>query len=223
MVEAQLPDPVGGQGGSVEDGPAEPAPEAWEGLPGGRGGDEGLPPVGAGTAAAFDAALLAGTLHRGEALAARLEVQAESLEALIEGLRGKSERLASTPSIWPTEGWVTSGYGNRISPFTGKRQFHAGLDIAARFGTEVIAPARGRVVFAGRQGAFGKMVKIDHGHGLRTLYGHTAEIFVRRGQEVERGTRIASVGSTGRSTGPHLHYAITVGGKTVDPSQYIIE
>jgi murein DD-endopeptidase MepM/ murein hydrolase activator NlpD len=131
--------------------------------------------------------------------------------------------LASTPSIWPTEGWVTSGYGYRISPFTGRRTFHAGIDIASDFGTRIVAPARGRVVFVGRKGSLGKTLKIDHGFGLRTFYGHAAEIHVERGQEIERGERIASVGSTGRSTGPHLHYSVEVNGRSVNPRNYIFE
>jgi murein DD-endopeptidase MepM/ murein hydrolase activator NlpD len=146
-----------------------------------------------------------------------------SFEELVEGLEGKRHRLASTPSIWPTEGWVTSGYGYRISPFTGRRTFHGGLDIASDFGTPIVAPARGKVVFAGRKGPLGKTLVIDHGFGLRTSYGHAAEIHVEKGEAIERGQRIASVGSTGRSTGPHLHYAVEVKGKSVNPHNYIFE
>jgi murein DD-endopeptidase MepM/ murein hydrolase activator NlpD len=146
-----------------------------------------------------------------------------SLENLVEGLRGKSHRLASTPSIWPTRGWVTSGFGRRISPFTGRPQFHAGIDVAARFGTEVVAPGRGRVVFVGRKGPLGRTLIVDHGYGIRTTYGHLASVTVRKGQEVERGEPIAKVGSSGRATGPHLHYAVAVGRKGVDPFDYIFE
>jgi murein DD-endopeptidase MepM/ murein hydrolase activator NlpD len=146
-----------------------------------------------------------------------------SFEDLVEGLEGKRHRLASTPSIWPTEGWVTSGYGYRISPFTGRRNFHAGLDIASNFGTPILAPARGRVVFAGRKGPLGKTLVIDHGFGLRTSYGHTAELLVKKGEEVERGQRIAAVGSTGRSTGPHVHYSVEVKDRSVNPLNYIFE
>jgi murein DD-endopeptidase MepM/ murein hydrolase activator NlpD len=86
-----------------------------------------------------------------------------------------------------------------------------------------VAPARGKVVFAGRKGPLGQAVVLDHGYGLRTIFGHTAELFVKRGDSVERGARIASVGSSGRSTGPHLHYAVAVDGESVDPADYIFE
>ena len=141
----------------------------------------------------------------------------------MKGLEGKRHQLESTPSIWPTDGWVTSRYGNRISPFTGKPQFHGGLDIASDFGTPIIAPARGRVTFVGKKGPMGRAVIIDHGYGLKTTYAHTAKTYVARGEVVERGTPIAAVGSTGRSTGPHLHYAVEVNGRSVDPANYIFE
>jgi murein DD-endopeptidase MepM/ murein hydrolase activator NlpD len=151
------------------------------------------------------------------------EARERSLQDLVEGLRGKSEKLASTPSVWPAKGWVTSGFGRRISPFTGKPQAHNGLDIAAERGTAVLAPARGRVVFTGRKGPLGKAVEIDHGFGIRTIYGHCDEIHVKVGQRVERGQWIAAIGSTGRSTGPHLHYAVKVAGRSVDPRKYILD
>lgn len=147
----------------------------------------------------------------------------QSLADLVEKLRGKSDRLASTPSVWPAKGWVTSGFGRRVSPFTGKSQMHNGLDIAAEHGTDISAPARGRVKFAGRKGPLGKTVIIDHGHGIETLYGHCAEIHVKKGQRVERGQWIAEIGNTGRSTGPHLHYAILKNGRPVNPRKYILE
>ncbi len=87
----------------------------------------------------------------------------------------------------------------------------------------ILAPARGRVVFSGRKGPLGKTLVIDHGFGLRTSYGHAAEILVGKGQEIERGQRVASVGSTGRSTGPHLHYSVEMKGRSVNPRNYIFE
>ena len=146
-----------------------------------------------------------------------------TLAELVEALEGKRHRLASSPSVWPTKGWLTSRYGYRTSPFTGKRQFHAGLDIAGAEGTDIIAPARGKVVFSGKRGPLGKSLIIDHGYGVRTQYGHNAELFVKRGDEVERGQRIASLGNTGRSTGPHLHYVVEVKGKSRDPLDYILD
>jgi murein DD-endopeptidase MepM/ murein hydrolase activator NlpD len=146
-----------------------------------------------------------------------------SFEELLTQLEGKTRRLDSTPSIWPTQGWLTSRYGYRISPFTGRRQFHGGIDVAADLGTAIVAPARGKVVAAGRDGALGMRVVIDHGWGVRTSYGHVHEAFVRVGEEVERGQRIAAVGSSGRSTGPHLHYGVEVNGRHHDPLDYVLE
>lgn len=221
MVEVHTPEVAarGGQGGPTE------ADEG--GLPAGglaetTGAAQHAAPQALGAAGSLERRLAA-TRHRSHALAGLVSLQAESFTGLVDGLEGVQERLAATPSIWPSAGWVTSGFGPRTSPFTGRRQFHAGLDIAADFGTEIVAPAQGRVVFAGSKGALGKSVILDHGHGLRTTYGHAAEIFVRRGQRVERGTRIAAVGSTGRSTGPHLHYAVEVNGRPVDPADYILD
>lgn len=158
-----------------------------------------------------------------EHLSALAAAQETSLAELVDQLKGKSRRLASTPSIWPTKGWVTSGHGYRTSPFTGQRHFHAGIDVATRPGTDIVAPARGRVIFVGRKGPLGQAVIIDHGYGTRTTYGHTKEVFVHKGEEVERGERIASVGNTGRSTGPHLHYSVNVDGRSVNPMNYIFE
>jgi murein DD-endopeptidase MepM/ murein hydrolase activator NlpD len=169
------------------------------------------------------AARVAGLQARALQLARLAESRQESLAGLVDGLRGKSRRLASTPSIWPTEGWVTSRFGYRISPFTGRRQFHSGIDVASRPGMAVVAPARGRVVFAGKKGPMGRTVILDHGYGVRTTYGHNRELLVKRGEEVERGQKIASVGNSGRSTGPHLHYAVQVDGRRVNPMNYILD
>lgn len=158
-----------------------------------------------------------------ETLGVVAEGQTASLADLVKALEGKHEHLASSPSIWPARGWLTSRYGYRVSPFTGKPQFHAGLDIAGARGTEVIAPARGRVVFVGKRGPLGNSVVIDHGHGIRTQYGHNDDLRVQLGQRVERGDVIALLGSTGRSTGPHLHYVVEVNGKTKDPLDYIFD
>jgi len=172
---------------------------------------------------ALDAAALARTQTKAWRLAGTTLNETASLRDLLEGLHGKSHRLASTPSIWPADGWVTSGFGYRTDPFTGGRQFHTGVDIAAKFGTQIVSPARGRVVFAGRRGALGKAVILDHGYGIQTIYGHTSQIYVHVGQRVERGTLIAAVGSTGRSTGPHVHYAVSLKRKLVDPMNYILD
>ncbi len=151
------------------------------------------------------------------------EGQEASLADLVKALESKRHRLASSPSIWPTKGWLTSRYGYRTSPFTGREQFHAGLDIAGATGTDVVATARGKVAFAGKRGPLGNCLTIDHGYGVRTQYGHVHDFFVKRGDVVERGDKIASLGNSGRSTGPHLHYVVEVNGKTRDPLDYIFD
>jgi murein DD-endopeptidase MepM/ murein hydrolase activator NlpD len=158
-----------------------------------------------------------------EYLGAIAEGQGESLEELLQSLEGKHNRLASSPSVWPAKGWLTSRYGYRISPFTNRKQFHAGIDIAGTPGTAIVAPARGVIVFAGENGPLGNSVIIDHGFGVRTQYGHNKQLFVKRGEQVERGQKIAALGSTGRSTGPHLHYTVEVNGKTRNPLDYIFD
>lgn len=151
------------------------------------------------------------------------DARAESLEVLLGQLDDKRQRLVSSPSIWPSKGWLTSRFGSRVSPFTGRRQMHNGIDIAAADGTPIHAPARGRVTFAGRKGPLGNALVLDHGFGVKTVYGHTKEILVNTGDTVERGDRIALIGSTGRSTGPHLHYVVEVKGKPRNPLDYIFD
>ena len=156
-------------------------------------------------------------------LAEGAAVRAESLEILLGQLDDKRQRLASMPSIWPSKGWLTSRFGPRVSPFTGRRQKHNGIDIAAANGTPIYAPARGRVIFAGRKGPLGNTLVLDHGFGVKTVYGHTKKILVATGDTVERGDEIASIGSSGRSTGPHLHYVVEVKGKSHNPLDYIFD
>ena len=151
------------------------------------------------------------------------DVRATSLEALMGELENKREKLVSMPSIWPAKGWMTSRFGPRVSPFTGRRQMHAGIDIAAASGTSIYAPARGRVSFVGSKGPLGNALVIDHGFGVRTMYGHTKVIHVKAGDVVERGQEVAAIGSTGRSTGPHLHYVVEVHGQPKDPLDYIFD
>ena len=146
-----------------------------------------------------------------------------SLGGLIAQLEDKHHHLVSSPAIWPAKGWLTSRFGPRISPFTGLRQFHSGIDIAGAMGTDVIAPAHGRVIFVGSKGPLGNTIEIDHGYGVRTHFGHNSAVAVRVGQEVERGQVIAKLGSTGRSTGPHLHYSVEVNGKAMNPLDFIFD
>ncbi len=145
------------------------------------------------------------------------------LEELIEAAKDKSARWGATPSIWPVRGWVTSGFGARISPFTGQLAMHDGLDIGAAPNTPVQSPASGYVTSAGFDAKMGNVVLIDHGYGIQTEYGHLARILVRQGQKVKRGDVVALVGSTGHSTGPHLHYMVKIKGQTVNPHNYILD
>ena len=149
--------------------------------------------------------------------------RAQSFRELKNFLENQRSRLAATPSIWPVKGWVTSGYGYRTSPFTGQRHFHEGLDISAKPGTTVVAAADGVVTFAGTLGGFGNVVILTHGHGFTTFYGHNQKNLVAEGKRVRRGEAVATVGNTGYSTGPHLHYEVIVNGASVDPGKYIIE
>jgi len=161
--------------------------------------------------------------ERATGLGADADERVASLARLLDQLEDKQDKLASSPSIWPSKGWLTSRFGPRVSPFTGRRQMHAGLDIAAASGTPIVAPARGRATFVGNKGPLGRALVIDHGFGVKTTYGHTAEIFVKAGATVERGQKIASIGSTGRSTGPHLHYVVEVNGSPRNPLDYIFD
>lgn len=141
---------------------------------------------------------------------------------LIKKLEKKKNILAATPSIKPVDGWITSRFGYRKSPFTGQRDFHAGLDISNRPGTKIIATANGKVTFAARKMYYGNMVTIDHGYGKATRYAHLKKILVKRGQKVKRGDVIALLGNTGQSTGPHLHYEVRINGAPVNPLKYIL-
>ena len=134
------------------------------------------------------------------------------------------ERWAATPSIWPVKGHITSKFGPRISPFTGKRAFHSGLDIGSPRGREIRSPASGKVVLAAYDTRLGKFIRINHGFGIETTYGHLAKMMVKYGKKVKRGDVIGLVGSTGKfSTGPHLHYQVAIHDKVVNPVQYILD
>jgi len=149
--------------------------------------------------------------------------QERSLAEVASQLEDKRSHLAATPAIWPAKGWLTSRFGTRVSPFTNQKQFHAGIDIAGERGTDVVAPAQGKVVFTGNRGPLGNSIIIDHGYGVRTQYGHGDNLYVKIGETVQRGQRIAALGNSGRSTGPHLHYVVEVKGKAVNPLDYIFD
>jgi len=125
------------------------------------------------------------------------------------------------PLRWPVRGPVKSGFGLRRSPWNGAREVHEGIDIGSPPGTPIESPAAGTVVEASSQGGLGKHVTLDHGNGVRSRYGHLKKLDVKVGQRVAKGQVIGLVGSTGRSTGPHLHYEVVVAGKPVDPSPFL--
>jgi len=158
-----------------------------------------------------------------EALGNEITSRERSFRELKDLLEAKRSVLASTPTIWPVRGLITAGYGYRVSPFTGQREMHEGLDIAAPFGTSIAATADGVVSFVGPLAAFGNVVFINHGHGFTTFYAHISSTRVKEGQPVKRGQVIAAVGTSGRTTGPHVHYEVQVSGATVNPLKYIVD
>jgi murein DD-endopeptidase MepM/ murein hydrolase activator NlpD len=147
----------------------------------------------------------------------------QSLEELFEVLKGREIQLAATPAILPVNGWVTSHFGHRIDPFTERRVFHRGIDVAARIGAPVVAPAEAVVTFANSNGGYGRTIMLFHGYGISTIYAHLNDIHVKEGQRVSRGELIGTVGNTGRSTGAHLHYEVIVHGVHVDPRKFILD
>lgn len=156
-----------------------------------------------------------------ERLAESVVEQGESLRALDRLMARAGKVLAALPSRWPVRGAVNSEFGNRLSPWTKVMEFHSGMDIGAQQGTQVHAPAAGSVVFAGTQQEYGSTVILDHGHDIRSVYGHLSKIAVQPGDRVERGGLIGFTGNTGRSSGPHLHYEIQVRGQSVNPRAYL--
>jgi murein DD-endopeptidase MepM/ murein hydrolase activator NlpD len=130
-------------------------------------------------------------------------------------------RANSAPNLWPVEGPITGSFGERIDPFNGEGAFHSGVDISASYGQPVIAPADGVVTFADFLGGYGKAVMVDHGHGIRTRYGHLSSFAVASGQHIQRGDVIGYVGLSGRSTGPHLHYEVRINDTPVNPYKYL--
>ena len=161
------------------------------------------------------------TKHRSSANG-RFEL--DELEKSLASLRSELERLiVSVPTRWPAQGPVSSGLGMRPNPWTGKPEFHAGLDIPKTVGTAVYAPGDGVVERAGSTNGNGKMVILNHGEGITTLYAHLSTIHVKEGEPVSKGQVIANVGNTGKSTSPHLHYEVRVNGVPIDPRRNLIQ
>ena len=145
------------------------------------------------------------------------------LDSLEESLNERQLRLSSMPTIAPVRGIYTSGFGYRRDPFTGRRAFHQGMDISAPRGREVVAPGNAIVIKAGRASGYGRVIYLSHGFGLTTRYGHLSKIEVKVGDRVKRGDLIGRVGSSGRSTGNHLHYEVRKEGRAENPLGYILD
>lgn len=150
----------------------------------------------------------------------------QGLESRLQTVRSDVDKrnalAAATPSIWPTHGWLSSSMGNRADPLTGERDFHPGLDISADKGDPVYATADGKITNAALAGNYGNLVVIDHGYGIETRYGHLSAFKVRAGQAVRRGDLLGLVGSTGRTTGAHLHYEVRANGRILNPLQLLL-
>ena len=190
----------------------------------GVGGAYGLSSYSLTTSLAHESKALANRLSNNLGhLTTQAKIKVISLQELDHFFKNQKSFLQSTPSIWPTRGWVTSGFGYRKSPFTGLREKHEGWDIGARSGAAVRATADGMITVAGRERGYGKLIEVDHGYGVVTRYGHNSKNLIKVGSKVKRGQIVALVGNTGRSTGPHLHYEVLVNGVPANPKNYILE
>lgn len=161
-------------------------------------------------------------LQQLDALAQQIEQRDQQLRLLDQMVRHRELQQSLQPAGWPlVSGWISSPFGERTDPFSGELERHDGIDLAASEGAEVLAVAAGVVVFAGTRNGYGNLVEIDHGNGYRSRYAHNKSNLVVEGDRVEPGAVIAIVGSTGRSTGPHLHFEVVHNGKPVDPNRYL--
>ena len=158
---------------------------------------------------------------RTDAYVARLEALEPRLGLLTEDMEDLLSIQAAFPQVWPAEGTFTSGFGYRQSPINNTRKFHSGVDIAAPRGTRVVAAASGVVQMADYNSGYGRMVEIDHGYGIVSRYAHNSSVFVRKGDWVDAGQVISTIGTTGQTTGPHLHFELMIDGQQVDPLEYL--
>jgi len=146
----------------------------------------------------------------------------EDKAGLQKFLENQKILLASTPSIWPSKGWLSSSFGYRNSPFTGEKEFHKGIDISTRIGAPILSSADGVVSFSGWDRGYGRVVVLKHGHGFETKYAHLKKSLVKKGQHVKRGETIGLVGVSGRTTGSHLHYEVHLNGVPINPIRYVL-
>src|SRR5690606_34837156 len=152
----------------------------------------------------------------------RLQYDENRLAVMESLLIDKKVSRTMFPDAWPVKtGWMSSLFGYRSDPFTGRKAFHSGVDIAGRRGSSIQAAAAGVVIHAGRESGYGESVVVQHANGYSTRYAHASEVLVEPGQKVEKGEPIALVGSSGRSTGPHLHFEVIQDGKRVNPRKFL--
>ncbi len=157
-----------------------------------------------------------------EALSEKIDEHQHKLSMLDSMMLDKKLETAAVPAGNPVaNGWISSGFGERTDPFTGKHDIHKGIDFAGKKGTEIHAVAGGVVTWSGKQKGYGNLVEIDHGHGYVTRYAHNEKNVVKVGEKVEKGQTIALMGSTGHSTGPHVHFEVVQEGKPVNPKPYL--
>jgi murein DD-endopeptidase MepM/ murein hydrolase activator NlpD len=157
------------------------------------------------------------------ALIRRANLLAASFKEAADSLQSHRQRLAATPSIMPTQGWLSSAFSRmRAHPVLHISRPHEGIDVCAPQGSPIEAPATGTVIRAGWENGYGNVIEINHGYGIVTRFAHASKLLVNRGQQVTRGERVALVGSTGLATGPHLHYEVHVNGQPVDPLRYVL-
>jgi murein DD-endopeptidase MepM/ murein hydrolase activator NlpD len=156
-----------------------------------------------------------------EELKSRTTKMEEQLSMQQEVAQQRVTRWRLTPNIWPVKGAITSLYGSRSDPFNGDAEMHPGLDISALYGSQVHAPADGKIIYAQRMAAYGNLLIVDHGNGVTTRYGHLSRFSAKVGQKVKKNDVIGYVGTTGRTTAPHLHYEVRLNDRPQNPKKYL--